>query len=101
MLERKAQRETKLVGIGRGQFGSVIGHAGRLGQSREQIKNVWRASCVAATGALILTTCQTVRIPPSRHSYVEFNAPPPTGPTQRTSSLRRSAWPVLSAWTRT
>jgi hypothetical protein len=30
MLERKAQRETKLVGIGGGQFGSVFGHAGRL-----------------------------------------------------------------------
>ena len=33
MLKRKAQRETKLVGIGGGQFGSVIGHAGRLDQS--------------------------------------------------------------------
>ena len=40
MLERKAQRETKLVGIGGGQFGSVIGHAGRLDQSGERIKNI-------------------------------------------------------------
>jgi hypothetical protein len=39
-LKREAQRETKLVGIGGGQFGSVIGHAGRLDQSDEQIKNI-------------------------------------------------------------
>jgi hypothetical protein len=30
MLEPKAQRETKLVGIGRGQFRRVVAHAGRL-----------------------------------------------------------------------
>jgi hypothetical protein len=40
MLKRKAQREAKLVGIGRGQFGSVILHAGRLDQSGERIKNI-------------------------------------------------------------
>jgi hypothetical protein len=28
VLKCEAQRETNLVGIGRGQFGSVIGHAG-------------------------------------------------------------------------
>jgi hypothetical protein len=89
MLECKAQRETKLVGIGGGQFGSVIGHAGRLDQSSEQIKNICEASCVTATGTSILTTCQTVRFRPSRPSYVEFSASPPTDPTQRTSSLRR------------
>jgi 3-dehydroquinate synthetase len=40
MLERKAQRETKLVGIGGGQIGSVIGHLGRLDQAGERIKNI-------------------------------------------------------------
>jgi 3-dehydroquinate synthetase len=54
-LERKAQRETKLVGIGGGQFGNVIGHAGRLDQPGEHIKNICKASCVTATGAAILT----------------------------------------------
>jgi hypothetical protein len=47
-LERKAQRETKLVRIGGGQFGSVIGHAGRLDQQSEQIKNILsEASCLS------------------------------------------------------
>jgi hypothetical protein len=35
LLKRKAQREAKLVGIGRGQFGSVILHAG-------EARSVWR-----------------------------------------------------------
>jgi hypothetical protein len=29
-LKCEAQRKSKLIGIGRAQFGSVIGHAGRL-----------------------------------------------------------------------
>jgi hypothetical protein len=91
MLECKAQRETKLIGIGRGQFGSVIGHAGRLDQPCEQVKNIREVSCLTATRSAILTTCQIVRFQPSRPSYVEFSASPPTDPTQRTSSLRRSA----------
>src|SRR5450631_3541507 len=39
MLERKAQREAKLVGIGRGQFDSVISHVAMLDLLWEQIKN--------------------------------------------------------------
>jgi hypothetical protein len=43
MLERKAQPKPKLIRIGGGQFGIVIGHAERLDPLVEHIKNIWEA----------------------------------------------------------
>ena len=97
-LERKAQRETKLVRIGGSQIPGVIGHAGRLDQTVEQIKNTMsEASCLTAIQSGTLTTWQTVRFPPSRHLSAEFSASQPTGPTRYTSSPKPSAWPAQSA----
>jgi hypothetical protein len=38
-LQCEAQRKPKFVGIGRGQFGSVIDHVGRVDQPGERSKN--------------------------------------------------------------
>jgi hypothetical protein len=65
-LKRKAQSETKLVGIGGRQSGRIISHAVRLDQPREQIKNILRSDpCLSGSRSVMLTPCQTAISQPS------------------------------------